>query len=315
MAKGYSVHGVVRRTSSLNRSRIEHLRQGGGNSQNGSHFYLHYGDLTDSGNLNRLIRTVRPDEVYNLAAQSHVQVSFEQPEYTSDVDALGTTRLLEALRTYELPARFYQASSSEMFGTSPPPQNETTPFYPRSPYAVAKVYSFWMTVNYREAHGMFACNGILFNHESPRRGENFVSRKVTRGVAAVLARGQRLRLGNLDARRDWGHARDFVQAMWLMLQQPAPSDLVIGTGVSRSVRELLEAAFGMANLNWTEWVDTDPAYLRPAEVPELVADASKAREQLGWSPSTSFQAMIREMLEFDLEAAGLDPKELLRLDA
>jgi len=315
LAKGYSVHGVVRRTSSLNRSRIEHLRQGGGNSQNGSHFYLHYGDLTDSGNLNRLIRTVRPDEVYNLAAQSHVQVSFEQPEYTSDVDALGTTRLLEALRTYELPARFYQASSSEMFGTSPPPQNETTPFYPRSPYAVAKVYSFWMTVNYREAHGMFACNGILFNHESPRRGENFVSRKVTRGVAAVLARGQRLRLGNLDARRDWGHARDFVQAMWLMLQQPAPSDLVIGTGVSRSVRELLEAAFGMANLNWTEWVDTDPAYLRPAEVPELVADASKAREQLGWSPSTSFQAMIREMLEFDLEAAGLDPKELLRLDA
>ena len=315
MAKGYSVHGVVRRTSSLNRTRIEHLRQGGGKSQNGSRFSLHYGDLTDSGNLNRLIRTVRPDEVYNLAAQSHVQVSFEQPEYTSDVDALGTTRLLEALRTYELPARFYQASSSEMFGTSPPPQNESTRFHPRSPYAVAKVYSFWMTVNYREAHGMYACNGILFNHESPRRGENFVSRKVTRGVAGVLARGQRLRLGNLDARRDWGHARDFVQAMWLMLQQEAPSDLVIGTGVSRSVRDLLDAAFGMANLDWTEWVDTDPVYLRPAEVPDLVADASKAREQLGWSPSTSFLAMIREMLEFDLEAAGLDPKELLRPDA
>jgi GDPmannose 4,6-dehydratase len=315
LAKGYSVHGVVRRTSSLNRTRIEHLRQGGGKSQNGSRFSLHYGDLTDSGNLNRLIRTVRPDEVYNLAAQSHVQVSFEQPEYTSDVDALGTTRLLEALRTYELPARFYQASSSEMFGTSPPPQNESTRFHPRSPYAVAKVYSFWMTVNYREAHGMYACNGILFNHESPRRGENFVSRKVTRGVAGVLARGQRLRLGNLDARRDWGHARDFVQAMWLMLQQEAPSDLVIGTGVSRSVRDLLDAAFGMANLDWTEWVDTDPVYLRPAEVPDLVADASKAREQLGWSPSTSFLAMIREMLEFDLEAAGLDPKELLRPDA
>ena len=296
MAKGYSVHGVVRRTSSLNRTRIEHLRQGGGKSQNGSRFSLHYGDLTDSGNLNRLIRTVRPDEVYNLAAQSHVQVSFEQPEYTSDVDALGTTRLLEALRTYELPARFYQASSSEMFGTSPPPQNESTRFHPRSPYAVAKVYSFWMTVNYREAHGMYACNGILFNHESPRRGENFVSRKVTRGVAGVLARGQRLRLGNLDARRDWGHARDFVQAMWLMLQQEAPSDLVIGTGVSRSVRDLLDAAFGMANLDWTEWVDTDPVYLRPAEVPDLVADASKAREQLGWSPSTSFLAMIREKL-------------------
>lgn len=250
-----------------------------------------------------------------MAAQSHVQVSFEQPEYTSDVDALGTTRLLEAIRTYELPARFYQASSSEMFGTSPPPQNEYTRFHPRSPYAVAKVYSFWMTANYREAYGMFACNGILFNHESPRRGENFVSRKVTRGVAAVLARGERLRLGNLEARRDWGHARDFVEAMWLMLQQDEPSDFVIGTGISRSVRDLLDTAFEMASLDWSEWVDVDPAYLRAADVPDLVADPAKAREQLGWRPSTSFNAMIHEMLEVDLAAAGLDPGEALRPDA
>ena len=312
LAKGYSVHGVVRRTSSLNRSRIEHLRRGGEFGGEGQGFFLHYGDLTDSGNLNRLIRSVRPDEVYNLAAQSHVHVSFDQPEYTSDVDALGTTRLLEAIRTHELPTRFYQASSSEMFGTSPPPQNEETPFHPRSPYAVAKVYSYWMTVNYREAHGMYACNGILFNHESPRRGENFVTRKVTRGVARVLARHERLHLGNLEARRDWGHARDFVQAMWLMLQQDTPDDFVIGTGVSRSIRELLDTAFGMVDLDWTEWVDSDANFLRPAEVPELVSDPSKARAQLGWAPSISFAEMIREMLELDLEAAGLDPTELIK---
>ena len=312
LAKGYSVHGVVRRTSSLNRSRIEHLRQGGGQAPDGARFSLHYGDLTDSGNLNRLIRLVRPDEVYNLAAQSHVQISFEQPEYTSDVDALGTTRLLEAIRTYGIPARFYQASSSEMFGTSPPPQNEQTSFHPRSPYAVAKVYSYWMTTNYREAYGMYACNGILFNHESPRRGENFVSRKVTRGVAGVLARQERLRLGNLEARRDWGHARDFVQAMWMMIQEDVASDFVIGTGTSRSVRELLDTAFGMAGLDWTTWVDTDPSFLRLAEVPDLFADSSKARQTLGWEPSTSFSEMIREMLEVDLAAAGLDAADVLK---
>jgi GDPmannose 4,6-dehydratase len=312
LAKGYSVHGVVRRTSSLNRSRIEHLRQGGGQAPDGARFSLHYGDLTDSGNLNRLIRLVRPDEVYNLAAQSHVQISFEQPEYTSDVDALGTTRLLEAIRTYGIPARFYQASSSEMFGTSPPPQNEHTRFHPRSPYAVAKVYSYWMTTNYREAYGMYACNGILFNHESPRRGENFVSRKVTRGVAGVLARQERLRLGNLEARRDWGHARDFVQAMWMMMQEDVPSDFVIGTGTSRSVRELLDTAFGMAGIDWTTWVDTDPSFLRLAEVPDLVADSSKARQTLGWEPSISFSEMIREMLEVDLAAAGLDAADVLK---
>lgn len=312
LREGYSVHGIVRRTSSLNRSRIEHLRQRQGAPGAAPAFFLHYGDLTDSGNLNRLVRTVRPDEVYNLAAQSHVHVSFEQPEYTSDVDALGTTRLLEAIRTHGLPTRFYQASSSEMFGTSPPPQSEETPFHPRSPYAVAKVYSYWMTTNYREAHGMFACNGILFNHESSRRGENFVTRKVTRGVAGVLARRERLRLGNLDARRDWGHARDFVRAMWLMLQQDTPGDFVIGTGVSRSVRDLLDTAFEMVDLDWNDWVDTDVTYLRPSEVPDLVADASKARTQLGWEPSTSFPAMIREMLEFDLQAAGVDPRKVLR---
>jgi GDPmannose 4,6-dehydratase len=312
LAKGYSVHGVVRRTSSLNRSRIEHLRQGGGQAPDGARFSLHYGDLTDSGNLNRLIRLVRPDEVYNLAAQSHVQISFEQPEYTGDVDALGTTRLLEAIRTYGIPARFYQASSSEMFGTTPPPQNEETSFHPRSPYAVAKVYSYWITTNYREAHGMYACNGILFNHESPRRGENFVSRKVTRGVAGVLARQERLRLGNLEARRDWGHARDFVEAMWMMMQQDVASDFVIGTGTSRSVRELLDTAFGMAGLDWTTWVDTDPSFLRLAEVPDLVADSSKARQTLGWEPSTSFSEMIREMLEVDLAAAGIDAADVLK---
>jgi GDPmannose 4,6-dehydratase len=311
LAKGYAVHGVVRRTSSLNRSRIDHLRQGGARRAGGAHFALHYGDLTDSGNLNRLIRTIKPDEVYNLAAQSHVHVSFEQPEYTGDVDALGTTRLLEAIRTSELSTRFYQASSSEMFGTSPPPQNENSPFHPRSPYAVAKLYSFWMTINYREAHGMYACNGILFNHESPRRGENFVTRKVTRGVAAVLARKERLRLGNLEARRDWGHAQDYVQAMWLMLQQDSPQDYVIGTGVSHSVRDLLRIAFEMAGLEWVDWVDTDAAYTRPAEVPDLVADITKARTHLGWEPTIGFEELIREMLEFDIAAAGLDPQEAL----
>ncbi|HUY62126.1 MAG TPA: GDP-mannose 4,6-dehydratase [Candidatus Dormibacteraeota bacterium] len=311
LEKGYAVHGIVRRTSSLNRSRIDHLRRSPGAAGKGAHFALHYGDLTDSGNLNRLMRTIRPDEVYNLAAQSHVHISFEQPEYTGDVDALGTTRLVEAIRTAELSTRFYQASSSEMFGISPPPQSESTPFHPRSPYAVAKVYSYWMTTNYREAHGLFACNGILFNHESPRRGENFVTRKVTRGVASAVAQGTKLRLGNLDARRDWDHARDYVQSMWLMLQHDTPDDYVIGTGISRSVRDLLDVAFGMARLDWREFVEIDPSFTRPAEVPDLVADPSKARRQLGWQPTISFDDMIREMLETDLAAAGLDPSVVL----
>jgi GDPmannose 4,6-dehydratase len=288
------------------------LRHGRDSDSQSGRFSLHYGDLTDSGNLNRLIRTIRPDEIYNLAAQSHVHVSFEQPEYTGDVDALGTTRVLEAIRTAEIPARFYQASSSEMFGTSPPPQSETTPFHPRSPYAVAKAYSYWMSVNYREAHGMFAANGILFNHESPRRGENFVTRKVTRGVAAALAVGSELRLGNLDARRDWGHARDYVQAMWLMLQQDQPGDFVIGTGTSRSVRDLLDVAFGMVGLDWHRFVKVDPAYTRPSDVPELVANPSKAQRLLGWTPETSFEVMIHEMLEVDLAAGGIDTAAVLR---
>ncbi len=312
LAKGYSVHGIVRRTSSLNRSRIEHLRPGPTPKGGARQFALHYGDMTDSGNINRLIRAIRPDEVYNLAAQSHVHVSFEQPEYTSEVDALGTTRLLEAVRTAEIPARFYQASSSEMFGVSPPPQNEDTPFHPRSPYAVAKVYSFWMTTNFREAYGMYAANGILFNHESPRRGENFVTRKVTRGVAAALSSGAKLRLGNLEARRDWGHARDYVTAMWLMLQQERADDFVIGTGTSRSVRDLLDVAFEMVGLDWHDYVETDAAYTRPSDVPDLVADPTKARRVLGWEALTSFEEMIREMLEVDVRAAGLDPAAVIR---
>ncbi len=307
LSKGYEVHGVVRRTSSLNRSRIDHLKHVSPSVRGPIGLHLHYGDLTDAGSLQRLVRAIKPDEVYNLAAQSHVGVSFEQPEYTADADGLGTTRLLEGLRNVGAPFRFYQASTSELFGATPPPQNEDSPFRPRSPYAVAKLYAHWMTVNYREAHGMFACNGILFNHESPRRGENFVTRKTTRGVAAYLKTGTRLRLGNLDARRDWGHARDYVEAMWLMLQQPTPSDYVIGTGVSRSVRDMVELAFGLVGLDWRDHVDLDPAYVRPSDVAELLADPSKANKELVWYPRTSFEAMIREMLEADLRAAGLEP--------
>jgi GDPmannose 4,6-dehydratase len=311
IARGYNVHGVVRRTSSLNRSRIEHLHIPRRDGDERAPLTLHYGDLTDSGNLNRLIKSIRPDEVYNLAAQSHVHISFDQPEYTGEVDGLGTTRLLEAIRTAGTGTRFYQAGTSEMFGSSPPPQNELSPFHPRSPYAVAKVYAHWITVNYREAHSMFACNGILFNHESPRRGENFVTRKVTRGVAAALSSGAKLHLGNLEARRDWGHAKDYVQAMWLMLQQEVPDDYVIGTGRSRSVRDLLDVAFGMVGLNWHDFVETDPAFTRPAEAPDLLADTTKAQQVLNWQPHRTFDELIREMLETDLAAAGLDPAALL----
>jgi len=313
LEKGYEVHGVVRRSSSLNRSRIDHLQHAAPDHRNGMRFFLHYGDMTDSGGLNRLVKLVRPDEIYNLAAQSHVHISFDQPEYTADADGLGTTRLLEAVRTAGLPTRFYQASTSEMFGSSPPPQNERTPFWPRSPYACAKLYAHWTTINYREAHGIHACSGILFNHESPRRGENFVTRKVTRGVASILAgKQERLLLGNLEARRDWGHARDYVLAMWLMLQQSEPDDYVIASGVSRTVRDLVEMAFGIASMDWTKFVEHDSAYERPAEVNHLAGDASKARERLGWEPATSFEAMIREMLEHDLASYGLDAGKLLK---
>jgi len=313
LAKGYEVHGVVRRASTMNRSRIDHLEHGSPGDQDAARLVLHYGDMTDSGGLNRLVMTAEPDEIYNLAAQSHVHISFDQPEYTGNTDGLGTTRLLEAIRSTRLPTRFYQASTSEMFGLTPPPQNELSPFHPRSPYAVAKLYAHWMTINYREAHGLFACSGILFNHESPRRGENFVTRKVTRGVAAILAgRATKLRLGNLDARRDWGHARDYVEAMWLMLQQPTPDDYVIATGAQRSIRQLAELAFGLAGLDWEKYVEVDRAYLRPAEVPDLCGDPAKARNKLGWRPKIAFADMIREMLESDLTALGVRPADVLR---
>jgi len=314
LGKGYEVHGVVRRSSTMNRGRIDHLQHSNPSHPEGSKFVLHYGDMTDSGGLNRLVKTVRPDEIYNLAAQSHVAISFDQPEYTGDADGLGTTRLLEAIRTMGLPTRFYQASTSEMFGLSPAPQSETTPFHPRSPYAVAKLYAHWMTVNYREAHSLFACSGILFNHESPRRGENFVTRKVTRGIGQILAgKADQVRLGNMDAKRDWGHARDYVEAMWLMLQQDKADDYVIATGEMRSVRDFVAAAFAMVSLDWQKYVVVDQAYMRPAEVHELRGDASKAMKVLGWKPKTTFDELVREMLENDLDAEGVDAsKHLVR---
>jgi GDPmannose 4,6-dehydratase len=313
LAKGYEVHGVVRRSSSMNRSRIDHLQHANPSHAEGSRFVLHYGDMTDSGGLNRLVKTVRPDELYNLAAQSHVQISFDQPEYTGDTDGIGTTRLLEAIRTTGLPVRFYQASTSEMFGASAPPQNETTPFQPRSPYAIAKLYAHWMTINYREAHQLFACSGILFNHESPRRGENFVTRKVTRGIAQILAgKLDKLRLGNLDAKRDWGHARDYVKAMWTMLQQDEADDYVIASGATRSVKQFVEAAFGLVGLDWNKYVEVDEAYVRPADVLELHGDPRKAAAKLGWKPTISFDELVHEMLEHDLKLEGLDPLEHLR---
>jgi GDPmannose 4,6-dehydratase len=315
LGKGYEVHGVVRRSSTMNRGRIDHLQHSNPTHPEGSKFVLHYGDMTDSGGLNRLVKTVRPDEIYNLAAQSHVAISFDQPEYTGDADGLGTTRLLEAIRTMGLPTRFYQASTSEMFGLSPAPQSETTPFHPRSPYAVAKLYAHWMTVNYREAHNLFACSGILFNHESPRRGENFVTRKITRGIGQILAgKADKLRLGNMDAKRDWGHARDYVEAMWLMLQQDKADDYVIATGEMRSVRDFVAAAFEMVGLDWQKHVVVDEAYMRPADVHELRGDASKAMKLLGWKPKTTFEELVREMLEHDLAAEGVEPtKHLARV--
>jgi GDPmannose 4,6-dehydratase len=313
LAKGYEVHGVVRRSSTMNRGRIDHLQHANPSHPGSSRFLLHYGDMTDSGGLNRLVKTVRPDEIYNLAAQSHVQISFDQPEYTGDTDGMGTTRLLESIRTTGLATRFYQASTSEMFGLSPAPQNESTAFHPRSPYAAAKLYGHWMTVNYREAHHLYACSGILFNHESPRRGENFVTRKVTRGIAQILAgKTEKLAMGNLDSRRDWGHARDYVEAMWMMLQQDEPDDYVIATGVSRSVRDFVEAAFALTDLDWRDYVVLDEAYLRPSEVNDLRGDASKAAKKFGWKPKTSFEELIHEMLEHDLKLEGVDPSRKLR---
>jgi len=325
ISKGYMVHGVKRRASSFNTDRIDHLYQDP--HEQGVRLKLHYGDLTDSTNLIRIIQEVQPDEIYNLAAQSHVAVSFETPEYTANADAVGTLRLLEAIRILGLQkrTRFYQASTSEMFGkVQEIPQRETTPFYPRSPYGVAKVYAYWITVNYREAYGLFACNGILFNHESPVRGETFVSRKITRGLARIRAGLQEtLHLGNLDSRRDWGHARDYVRAQWLMLQQDEPEDFVIATGTQFSVRDFVVAAGSLLDMK-IEWlgegleevgidstvgrtvVRVDPRYFRPTEVETLLGDATKARQRLGWTAEVSFAELVAEMVAEDLETAKRD---------
>ena len=299
LAKGYEVHGLVRRASTFNRERIDHLW---GREDYRNRYFLHYGDLSDADSLHEVIEASKPDEVYNLAAQSHVGISFRQPTYTGEVVALGTIRLLEAIRQRRRQARFYQASSSELFGMAEEcPQHERTPFHPRSPYAVAKMYAFWATVNYREAYGLFAANGILFNHESPRRGENFVTRKITRAVARIRHGLQsKLYLGNLEARRDWGWAPDYVRAMWLMLQQDQPDDYVIGTGESHSVREFAELAFAQVGLDYRQFVEVDPRYFRPAEVECLRADAAKARRVLGWEPSLSFTELVASMVAADL---------------
>lgn len=298
-AKGYEIHGLKRRASSFNTDRVDHLYEDTHNS--GAQFFLHYADLTDAGSLAYPLSEIRPDEIYNLGAQSHVRVSFDIPEYTSETVAMGTVRLLEAIRRTNLKCHFYQASSSEMFGSTPPPQNEQTIFHPRSPYACSKVYAHQITVNYRESYGMHACCGILFNHESPRRGETFVTRKITMGVARVkLGLQEKLYLGNLDARRDWGFAGDYVRAMWSMLQQDTADDYVIGTGESHSVREFVEAAFSHVGLDWKEHVSIDPRYFRPAEVDDLRADASKARTILGWEPTVGFVDLVRMMVDADV---------------
>ena len=301
--KGYEVHGIVRRSSSFNTARIEHLYRDPHDS--GVRLHLHYGDMLDSASLLTILSRVQPDEVYNLAAQSHVRVSFDMPVHSGDVVGLGTVRLLEALRDLGQRPRFYQASSSEMFGASSAPQNESTPFLPRSPYAAAKLFAHHMTINYREAYGLFACCGILFNHESPRRGETFVTRKVTRAAARIRAGKQdRLYLGNLQARRDWGFAGDYVEAMWRMLQADKPDDYVIGSGVNHSVAELLDEAFGYLGLNWRQHVEIDPRYFRPTEVEELRSDASKAARQLGWQPRVGFRELVRMMVDADVAAVG-----------
>jgi GDPmannose 4,6-dehydratase len=301
LGQGYEVYGIIRRASTFNTERIDHIYQDP--HESGRRLKLVYGDLNDASSLNKILRDVQPDEIYNLGAQSHVRVSFDIPEYTAEVGGLGTLRLLEAIRETGLnKTRFYQASSSELYGkVQEIPQRETTPFYPRSPYGVAKLYSYWITVNYRESYGLFACNGILFNHESERRGETFVTRKITRAAAAIkLGLQDKLFLGNLDAKRDWGHAKDYVRAMWLMLQQDEPDDYVIATGETHSVRELLDEAFSHLNLDWQQRVEVDPRYFRPAEVDLLIGDATKARQKLGWQPEITFKELVRTMVDADL---------------
>ncbi len=300
LAKDYEVHGIIRRSSSFNTGRIEHLYRDP--HEQGARLFSHYGDLSDPVALTRLIYKLQPAEIYHLGAQSHVRVSFDIPEYTFDVTGTGTLRLLEAIRESEVQTRFYQASSSEMFGATPPPQNESTPFHPRSPYAVAKVAAYWATVNYREAYGLFAVNGILFNHESPRRGETFVTRKITRAVARIKAGLQdKLYMGNLDAERDWGYAPDFVEAMWMMLQAEEPDDYVVATGEKHSVREALEVAFAHAGLDYEQHVEIDPRYFRPSEVDSLLGDPAKAREKLGWEPKVRFRELVELMVDADID--------------
>jgi GDPmannose 4,6-dehydratase len=333
LSKHYEVHGLVRRSSAFNTGRIDHIYTDP--HIPGTRLFLHYGDLSDSGQLSNLIYNIRPEEIYHLGAQSHVKVSFDMPEYTGDITALGTTRLLDAIRRSGIKSKFYQASSSELFGASPPPQNEHTPFYPRSPYAAAKIYAYWMTVNYREGYKIFACNGILFNHESPRRGETFVTRKITRALANMLAGKQRrLYLGNIESRRDWGFAPEYVEMMWLMLQQDQPEDYAVGTGESHSVKEFIEQAFNYVGIE-IEWkgegverkgiirslsspldtnlhvgdtvIEIDPKYFRPTEVDFLKADITKARKKLGWEPRTTFNELVKIMVDYDMKLINLAP--------
>ncbi len=311
LEKGYEVHGIIRRTSTFNTDRIDHIYEDPHEEQ--PQLFLHYGDLTDGTTLRRIVEEIQPAEIYNLGAQSHVRVSFDSPEYTVDSVGMGTLRLLEAVRDYQQrtgsEVRFYQAGSSEMYGkVQEIPQKETTPFYPRSPYACAKVYAHWQTVNYRESYGLFACNGILFNHESPRRGETFVTRKITRAVARIVAGKQKkLYMGNLDSKRDWGYAKDYVKAMWLMLQQEQADDYVVATGETHEIKEFLDLAFGYVNLNWHDYVEFDERYLRPAEVDLLIGDPTKAKQKLGWEPSVTFEQLVHVMVEADLKALGLVP--------
>jgi len=306
LEKGYEVHGIIRRSSSFNTSRIDHLYQDP--HVHGVKLFLHYGDLSDSSSVSRLFEKITPDEIYNLGAQSHVRVSFDIPEYTGDIVGLGTLRLLDAIKDTQIKTRFYQASSSEMYGkVLEVPQTEKTPFYPRSPYACAKVYAYWLTVNYRESYNIFACNGVLFNHESPRRGETFVTRKITQALAKIVAGKQdKLYLGNLDSKRDWGYAKDYIEAMWMMLQHDKPDDYVIATGETFSVREFLEEAFSYVNLDWEKYVEIDPRYFRPAEVDLLIGNPAKAKEQLGWEPKVKFRDLVKLMVEADLKAENIE---------
>jgi len=300
LSKGYTVHGIIRRSSSFNTGRIDHIYQDPHDPS--PRLRLVYGDLNDASSLNKIIRTIAPDEIYNLGAQSHVRVSFDVPEYTGEITGLGTVRLLEALRESGVKAKFYQASSSEMYGNAPSPQNETTPFAPRSPYAAAKLYAHWMTVNYRDAYGIYACNGILFNHESPRRGETFVSRKITKAAARIKLRLQdKLFLGNLDAKRDWGYAGDYMEAVWLMMQQAKPDDYVIATGQTHSVRDFLDEAFAYLDLDWHRHVEIDERYYRATEVDLLLGDATKAKKKIGWEPRVRFKELVRMMVDSDLK--------------